>query len=293
MPHRLGNLSVPVERLFVRGELPRGPAVAIVGTRTPTLEAAAFARALSQRLAGDGVAIVSGGARGIDTMAHEGALEAGGATVVVAPAGYDAPYPPQNRELFARVIACGGAYASLVADDVKAHQSNFFPRNACLVALAHVVVVAEAPIRSGARNAASFARKLGRPLLVVPAAPWNERGRGSIQELKWGASPCDGEADVLEALARQHLHPVAGDAQAPEPRTQMNLPFAGPAPSPAARVLAALEAGATSVEAVSAATGLGAAAVQRHLLTLTLEGVLAPDPAGALRPVAGRKGFSP
>src|SRR3954469_21999932 len=86
LPGRLADLDAPPARLFLRGELPRGPAVAIVGTRNPTLAYANYAHDLARALAEAGVAVLSGGAEGIDTEAHRGALAAGGVTVVVAPA---------------------------------------------------------------------------------------------------------------------------------------------------------------------------------------------------------------
>src|SRR6266849_4277344 len=104
LPSRLAHLEAPPERLFLRGELPRGPAVAIVGTRHPTTRGAEYARELAFELAQAGVAVLSGGAEGIDTEAHRGALAAGGVTVVVAPAGFEHPFPEQNAELFRAVV---------------------------------------------------------------------------------------------------------------------------------------------------------------------------------------------
>ncbi len=183
LPRQLADLETPPDRLFLRGELPRGPAVAIVGTRHPTDEYACFARELACELAEAGVAVLSGGAEGIDTEAHRGALAAGGVTVVVAPAGFERPYPEKNAELFRQIVATGGAYLSLPEPNCPAPRGIFFARNACLVALAHLVVVVESPIRSGARNAAAHARRLGRPLFVVPAPPWHGNGRGCLAEL--------------------------------------------------------------------------------------------------------------
>src|SRR5262245_46006796 len=114
LPPRFADLPRPPKLLYLWGELPRGPAVAIVGTRHATPAGLEFAETLSHDLARAGVAIFSGGAGGIDSAAHRGALRAGGTTVVMAPAGFDHPYPPENRRLFAQVVERGGAYASLV-----------------------------------------------------------------------------------------------------------------------------------------------------------------------------------
>src|SRR5258707_5883192 len=111
--------------------------------------------------------------------------------------------PPSSARWSSR-----GAYLSLVEANVPANQGIFFPRNACLVALSHLVVVVESPIRSGARNAAAHARRLGRPLFVVPQAPWETKARGCLAELLLGARPLISVNDLFKALAEQHLHPV-------------------------------------------------------------------------------------
>ncbi len=194
--------------MYLRGELPRGPRVAIVGTRKPTREGALYAFELAARLAARGVAVVSGGAKGIDAMAHRGALAVGGSTVVVAPGGFDRPFPPEHAGLFRNVVEQGGAYLSLAPSGTPASRGAFFERNACLVALSHALVVVEAPVRSGARNAAARARRLNRPLFVAPAAPYNALGLGCILELKLGARPLYSERDVLELLAAVRLHGI-------------------------------------------------------------------------------------
>ena len=195
--------------LYARGELPRGPAVAVVGTRKPTRGAALFARELAGELAAAGVTVLSGGAEGIDTSAHRGALLVGGLTVVVAPSGFERPYPERHGRLFRRIVRHGGAHVSLWRADVSASDPNFFLRNRVLVALAHAVVVVEAPFRSGARNTAKHARRLGRPLFVAPSVPWNPKGAGCILELGLGARPLGSVRDVLALLETQRLHAVA------------------------------------------------------------------------------------
>jgi DNA processing protein len=268
--------------MHLHGELPRGPAVAIVGTRYPSARGVRFTEELAAALVRRGVAVLSGGAKGIDTAAHRGALAAGGVTVVVAPAGFDTPFPRENAALFREIVDSGGAYLSLVPDARPATRSIFFQRNACLVALSHAVVVAEAPVRSGARNAAKCARELGRSLLAVPFAPWQWRGRGSVVELRLGAGLCTGARDVMATLERQLLRPVPLPGQVA--KSQGELPFPGPEVPPrepgteAASVLAAIAAGARTTDEICDRTGLGPGAVQHHVLTLTLEGVLAPDP---------------
>lgn len=294
--------------LYVHGELPRIPAVAIVGTRHATAPARSFCSELAAELASAGVAVFSGGAEGIDAAAHEGALRAEGVTVVVAPSALDRPFPARHAELFRRVLDSGGAHVALVPDGTAATQPAFFARNACLVALSHALVVVEAPFRSGARNAASWARRLARPLLVVPHPPWNERGQGCVLELRAGARLCVRSDDVLEALTAQLLSPVP---LVPVPRVdrgerqhdlQGELDFADRALSADAdralsadeRVLAAVRSGAGDVERVSELSGLSLGRIHETILTLTVKGVLAPDAGGRIREaVAGRRAARP
>ena len=281
LPHRLRDLPEPPAELYLHGELPRGPAVAVVGTRFPTPRGLDFAESLAHDLTRAGVSVFSGGAEGIDTAAHAGALRAGGKTVVVAPAGFGRPYPDENVALFQRIVREGGAYLSVASGDTPATRAIFFLRNSCLVALVHVVVVVEAGFISGALNAAKWARLLARPLLVVPHSPWIPEGRGCLLELGRGASLCTGPGDVLERLDRMLLRPLPLDGRPLQP----NLPFGDEVPGPKAdldRVREAIAAGATHLDQVAELTGLSPAVVHRQILTLTLDGVLAPDPSGRL-----------
>ncbi len=254
-----------------------------------------------------GLSVISGGAEGIDGAAHRGALQANGATLVVAPAGWERPYPPQHGELFEQIVSRGGGYLSENAPDVPATQASFFPRNACLVALAHAVVVVEAGYRSGARNAAKHARRLGRKLFAVPAAPWSTTGRGCLVELRNGASLLESAKDVLDHLAQAHVHALgaqltlAYEERRPPPgvgkRTRPKSSAAATHPGSLGRcttgeegslgqaaleVLGALRGGARHADAVCEATGLAPSDVQRQLFELRLHGYVGMDPSGAL-----------
>lgn len=284
LPARLADLSRPPRALYVRGELPRGPLVAVVGTRRPTERALEYTAELTRDLVRAGVAVISGGAEGIDTAAHLGTLDAGGVTVVMAPAGFERPFPEENRQLFERVLSAGGVYASLVPAHVPA-TVNFFARNACLVALAHAVVVVEAPVRSGARNAAKYARQLARPLFAVPYPPWLKNGGGCVLELKLGAKPLASVRDVLKVLDAQRLHglPPAALPVEPAPGQQsLGFPETLRPHSPRQALVAAVRRGASSSDAICVETGLEPPQVAQLILTLRLEGVLVADPTGRI-----------
>jgi DNA processing protein len=279
LPARLADLPQPPARLYLRGELPGGPAVAVVGTRKASPDGLTFTRGFAAELAAAGVAILSGGAEGIDTAAHQGALDAGGITVVVTAAGFEQPFPKQNAELFRQVLERGGAYLSLFPDDAPARRPAFFARNACLVALAHAVVVTQAPFISGAANAAKWARRLGRPLFVVPHSPWVAQGSGAIQELRRGARPLDRPKEVLKFLRDAGYHPLPASGP-----VQGEL-FSDPGDVEVDPVLRALREGAVHADEIVERTGLSLATVQQRILTLALSGVLVPGPLGSLKPV--------
>jgi DNA processing protein len=280
--------------------------VAIVGTRRASAAGLQYARHLAGTLAQQGVAVLSGGADGIDVASHHGALDVGGVTVVVAPSGCEKPFPEHHAALFQRIVASGGVYLSLAAPTRAATRGAFFRRNACLAALCHVLVLVEADFRSGARNASAAARRLGRPVFAVTWPPWHSSGRGCTEEVLLGARPLRSAKDVLKALERQLLHPgplePAGkpvppptDPEQPATAPDAGAPTQGPVedsagvaarPATELAVFRALAAGALHPDEVCARTGLPAAEVQQLLLTLTLEGVLSACAAGTFRLVS-------
>src|SRR3954470_13150569 len=154
-PSALSELVSPPLEIALQGRLPDlTGAVAIVGTRKPNRQAMAFARALACELAEAGRTIVSGGAGGIDTAAHRGALDAGGVTIAVLPTGLADPYPAHNRPLFAQLLE-RGALLSESERAVPGFASSFLARNRLIAALASVVIVVQAPIQSGALSTAA------------------------------------------------------------------------------------------------------------------------------------------
>lgn len=280
LPPRLADLEDPPQRLYLEGVLPRGPAVAIVGTRRPSPEAVEFTRCLASELATAGVAILSGGALGIDTAAHEGALEVGGVTVVVTVPGIARPYPEKNAALFRRIVAAGGAYLSLFPEHGVANRGGFFARNACLVALSHAVIVSQTNVIGGARNAASWARRLERPLFVVPQSPWVRQGKGAILELRLGGRPLDGSKDMLTFLRDAGLHAIPTGPRLPSGQGELWPEAGAEVLDP---VLRALKEGAVHTDEIVDRTGLSLATVQQRILTLALSGVLVPGPLGSLK----------
>jgi len=271
-PPRLRDLPDPPP-VWVTGEFPRAQAVAVVGTRHPSAEGRTFARSLSASLASEGIVILSGGAKGIDAAAHEGALDARGVTVVVAPSAFDRPSPKVNTALFRRAVREGGAYLSRFSPGTGALQHHFFLRNAMLAALAEVVIVVESGIKGGSHNTAYWARRLSRRVLVVPGAPWAEKGIGCVQQLRLGGTPIGSARDVLEVLGRRagRLRPI----RAPTESTLEPLP--DPDAEKVRQVLLKCPA---DLDELHVRTGLPVGRLRGLLLTLTLDGVLVSSPAG-------------
>lgn len=207
-PEGLRDLSNPPPTLYVRGNLPtRARAVAIVGSRAASSYGIAVARRLAGDLARLGLEVVSGLARGIDTAAHEGALEAGGMTVAVVPCGLEAITPRSHRELAERMIVRGGLLTEWESGGPRA-RSVFVQRNRLIAALASAVVVVEAAELSGALSTAAVARRLGRPLLAVPGDVDRPTSRGCHALIRAGAGVCESAGDVVRALPGLEVEPA-------------------------------------------------------------------------------------
>ncbi len=147
----------------------------------------AFTSALVRDLAAEGSRSGRAARSGIDAAAHEAALACGAPTVVVMGGGLGRPYPKEHALLFERVVTSGGALLARVPDLVPPMPAGFLLRNELLAALCSATVSDQAGLQSGARSTAAAARRLGRPLCVVPQAPWDEHGRGCALELALGA----------------------------------------------------------------------------------------------------------
>lgn len=300
-PAALAPLGSPP--LFLRGRLPDRPGVAIVGSRCASAEALAFTHQLARELATAGFAIWSGGARGVDAAAHEGALDGGGPTVAVAGGGLARPYPPEHVDLYARIVAAEGALLSRFADDTAPRPQGFLQRNQVLAAMTALTVMVEAGYRSGARNTVAAARRLGRPVCVVPQAPWSDAGAGCALELVRGATAVASAADVLAVLhgeppprepkrtAADARRSTRRPARAPSaPPSQLALPDLTALDPVAASVLGALAERDEPAHLDELADRLDVAfsALQAAILRLTLLGLVAERGPGLVQAVRGR-----
>jgi DNA processing protein len=187
--------------LYVRGRLEKRDewAVAVVGTRRASVYGKEAARMIATGLAGAGVTVVSGMARGIDSVAHRTCLDTGGRTVAVLGCGVDVVYPRENASLAAE-IAEKGAVVSEYALGTPPEASNFPPRNRIISGLTLGTVVIEAGSRSGALITADFAAEHGREVFALPGNVFARGSRGTNELIQQGAKLVTNVADVLEEL---------------------------------------------------------------------------------------------
>lgn len=200
-PSLLAAIPDPPIVLWVRGQadvLAR-PAVAIVGSRHATAVGAEVARQLGAGLAGAGLVVVSGLARGVDAAAHRGALEAGGVTVGVLGCGVDVPYPRPHVALAASIAARGAVVAEFPPETLP-YPAHFPLRNRIISGLALATVVIEASDRSGSLITARLALEQGREVLAVPGNVLSGSSRGCHALIKDGAGLVETVEDVLSAL---------------------------------------------------------------------------------------------
>ena len=205
----------PPPVLYVRGTLfaDEGErSVAVVGARAATPAGASLARALSRDLAAAGVTIVSGLARGIDTAAHQGALDGKGRTVAVLGCGIDRVYPPENAAL-ARAIEVRGAVVSEFPLGTPPLPHHFPRRNRIIAGWARGVVVVEAARRSGSLNTARTAVDEGRDVMAVPGHPSQAACEGTNQLLRDGAVLVRDARDVAEELGFELTPPASQAAE--------------------------------------------------------------------------------
>jgi DNA processing protein len=218
-PPRLREIENPPSLLYIRGSLTaEARRVAVVGSRDADEQGLEIARSLGDGLARAGVQIVSGGARGIDTAAHDGAFWGAGVSVAVLGCGIDVAYPPENAEIFDRMANGAGAVVSEFAPGTPPMQQNFPRRNRTITGLSDAVVVVRAALKSGALITADHAHNEKRTLFAVPGEVGNPRAAGPNELLRIGvAKAATSAVDILEVMKwpipQVLLDPPPDDAQ--------------------------------------------------------------------------------
>jgi DNA processing protein len=260
-PALLAEIPAPPPVLYTLGTLQPedATAVGIVGTRRMTTYGRDMAKLLGHDLAAADVTIVSGLARGVDGIAHEAALEAGGRTIAVLGSGVRNIYPPEHRKLAAR-IAESGVVLSDFHPDAQPDGPNFPARNRIISGLSLGVIVVEAPERSGALITVDFAADQGRDVFVVPGSVLSSRSAGCNQLLRDGARPVRSADDVLE------------DLNLGRRKVQVAMQQALPLDDNERRILAVVTADPQHIDDIAALANLPISQAGAVLLTLELKG---------------------
>lgn len=279
-PSQLRSLVNGPPLLYVRGTLAEQDrwSLAVVGTRN----ASAYGRDVTRRLVTDlaqaGITIVSGLALGIDAVAHEAALEAGGRTLAVLGSGVDKLYPLTNARLGEAIIR-QGAVLSEYAVGTAPTAANFPPRNRIISGLSLGVLVVEAAERSGALITVDFALEQGRDVFAVPGSIFSPRSVGCHRLLRDGATIVTGAEDVLEALNLQDaVEQQAVAAAVPETAEEVAL-------------LRLIEAEPRHIDAISRESALSLPVVSATLAMLELKGLV--KQVGGMQYVLARESSAP
>ncbi len=245
------------------------PAIGIVGARNASAAGLRIARELAAGLSAEGMVVVSGLARGIDSAAHRAALTDG--TIAAVAGGIDVPYPPENEALYKEIAALGMIVGEQPLGTIP--QGRHFPRrNRIISGLSLGTVIVEAALKSGSLITARFAAEQGREVMAVPGSPLDPRAQGCNQLIREGATLVQSVADILEAVRG-----MSGGLNMASPE----LPFADGIAAPAdplevdrQRILELLTPTPVLVDELIQITGFSPATVHMILLELDLSGRL-------------------
>lgn len=298
-PHLLGHIPDSPLVMYLRGEWTSARCVAVVGSRRATGYGIGMAERLSADLVAAGFTIVSGLARGIDTAAHTGALQAGGRTVAVLGNGLETIYPPENRKLAERIME-NGAFLSEYPPGTPPAPYHFPVRNRIVSGLSEAVLVVEAGERSGSLITVQCALEQGRDVFAVPGNATSVTSRGCNRLIREGAGLVQEAADILEALSADRFSDLsvsipirisgsalktAGKRIARQggPTVGVDRQVGEPLEIPEQIVYGRLAREPLTPDQVCAQSGLLPSEVQQVLLMLELKHYIRHDPDGLIR----------
>ena len=202
-PRLLKEIPDPPECLYVLGsgsKINLNKTIAVVGTRNVTLYGREITKKLVMELVAHGFTIVSGLALGVDTVAHETAIDAGGKTIAVLGCGIDIIAPPSNARLYWDIVGGHGAIVSEIPPGIRTDKKRFVTRNRIISGLSLGVVVIEGTDHSGTLITAKYAAEQGREVFAVPGPVTSKYSRASSILLKNGAKLVESASDILEEL---------------------------------------------------------------------------------------------
>ena len=270
-PQHLREIYDPPLVLYVRGTLIENErlAIGIVGSRRTTLYGQEMSRKLAYQLARVGMTIVSGLARGIDTEAHRGALQAKGRTVAVIGCGIDVVYPPENKKLTDEIVEKGGAVVTEFPFGVQPDRQNFPMRNRIISGWSLGVVVVEANLKSGALITAKQAMEQGREVFAVPGRADSILSRGTNKLIKDGAKLTEDAEDVLSEF--EYLIPRTAQTASAEADGSGGTKPALKLTELEEKVMAQISHEEVAIDEIIRASGLTSAAVSATLVGLEMK----------------------
>ena len=291
-PLSFKQLHDPPLVLYVKGELPKeNYRVAIVGSRNCTSYGVRATEEFAKALVSQGIPIISGGAKGIDSVAHEACLAAGGKTVAVMGCGLDVTYPYENKELFERIQE-NGAIISEFPPTTPPKGCNFPMRNRIIVGLSQAVIVAEAALASGASITANIAADEGRDVYCVPGNIFDDTSAGCNQLIRNGANLITSAEEILEDMERWRVARLRGMETSifdftPLDLEENNLQEENKSNKEEANcsefgkeLLNLLKRGTMSLEALTQKSGRDVPTVSMELLDLQVAGLVKQDIIG-------------
>jgi len=225
-PSKLRNLPQVPDQLFVTDNfinLLDKPIVSIVGSRKLSPYGRQVTLQLARELAQQGVVIMSGLAFGVDSVAHQGCLDAHGATIAVLPGPLDKIYPSSHRNLAEHIVTQGGALVSEYPRGTSVMKHQFIARNRLIAGLADAVIITEAAEKSGSLHTAEFALEQGIPVFAVPGNITSVTSAGTNNLLRSGALMVTSTNDVLSVLGIDTAAPVKATSEDPAEQAILNL----------------------------------------------------------------------
>lgn len=270
-PEELTHTKPAVKQLYWVGKDPASwlklPKIAIVGSRLVSPYGRLTTEKLASELARAGVVVISGLALGIDSIAHEACIRAGGTTVAVMPGGLDRIYPASHRNLALQIIKSGGSLISEYPEQTTIYKYNFVARNRIISGVADALVITEAALKSGTIHTAKFALEQGKTVMAVPGNINSKNSEGCNNLIKSGALPVTEVGDILFAIGYR-----------PSKAKSQKQVFAGSKDE--AKVTQLIGEGIADQEEIALRSQLGPAKLAGILTMLEINGIIRPGSNG-------------
>jgi DNA processing protein len=251
--------------------------IAVVGSRMASTYGKYTTERISRELAGRGLTIVSGLARGIDSAAHRGALAARGRTIAVLGSGLDIIYPPENKKLFAAIIEQGAVISELPLGSPPA-AFNFPARNRIISGMSYGVVIVEAGEKSGSLITAKLALEQGREVFAVPGSIDSAGARGTNKLIKQGAKLIENTDDILEEILPQLEKTKAFNTASVSSPEAMKTPAKTELSKADQGIVDIVSGGCLHIDEIITASGLSPAEISSALMALELKGLVQQHP---------------